>query len=384
MITLSAKFTIKQILSEHWDSFYETYPNIRPVVIDEVTKVLSCGDPKMGFALYKCPRCQRVRFVPFRCHSRFCNTCGTAYQDNRAASIEEKLINCRHRHVVFTIAEELRLYFRIDRTLLNVLFQSAAQVIHDWAASLNKTEQFQFGMVCVLHTFGRDLKWNPHIHMLLTEGACGKKTAWKTFTYFPYIMLRKRWMTTLLVNLENSIDFSALSATKFKNLLNALYHKYPEGFYVNAPKSDFSSASSVTKYIVRYIGRPAMAQSRITDYDGKNVTFWYQRHEDSKKVTETIHAHDFIKRLIIHIPEKGFNMLRYYGIYAQPYNTNPHLIRKIDRKKKLARRTMQHWAFRISISFGYDPLKCHCGEFMKFFDIYYPCAPAHAPPFMVK
>ena len=101
---MSAHFTIKHILKDHWDSFLEETPNVRSVVIDEVDRVLSCGDPKMGFALYKCPRCESVRFVPFRCHSRFCSTCGTAYQDNRAASIEEKLINCRHRHIVFTMS----------------------------------------------------------------------------------------------------------------------------------------------------------------------------------------------------------------------------------------------------------------------------------------
>ena len=381
---MSAHFTIKHILKDHWDSFLEETPNVRSVVIDEVDRVLSCGDPKMGFALYKCPRCESVRFVPFRCHSRFCSTCGTAYQDNRAASIEEKLINCRHRHIVFTISDELRPYFRADRNLLNILFRSAAQVIHDWALSLNKKEQFQFGMVCVLHTFGRDLKWNPHIHMLITEGACGKVTPWKSFHHFPYTMLRKRWMTTLLANLKSSIDFSRNSSVKFTNLVNRLYHNYDNGFYVHAPASDFNSASKVTKYIVRYIGRPAMAQSRITDYDGKQVTFWYQRHEDNKKVVETISAHDFIKRLIIHIPEKGFNMLRYYGLYAQPYSKNSHLIRKINPQKKSAQKIMQRWDFRISLSFGHDPLKCNCGEFMSFVDIYYPCDPAHGPPFMVK
>lgn len=223
-----------------------------------------------------------------------------------------------------------------------------------WALSLNKKEQFQFGMVCVPHTFGHDLKWNPHIHMLITEGACGKITPWKSFHHFPYTMLRKRWMTTLLAKLKSSIDFSRNSSVKF------------------------------TKYIVRYIGRPAMAQSRITDYDGKQVTFWYQRHEDNKKVVETISAHDFIKRLIIHIPEKGFNMLRYYGLYAQPYSKNSHLIRKINPQKKSARKIMQRWDFRISLSFGHDPLKCNCGEFMSFVDIYYPCDPAHGPPFMIK
>lgn len=42
-----------------------------------------------------------------------------------------------------------------------------------------------------------------------------------------------------------------------------------------------------------------MPQSRITDYDGKNVTFRHQRYEDNKKVSATLSAFDFIKRLFI-------------------------------------------------------------------------------------
>ena len=381
---MAASFTIKLIFSDHWDSFQLKYPNIRPVVSYEVERVLGCGDPRNGFALYECPRCFRKRFVPFRCHSRFCSTCGSAYQDDRAASIEEKLINCRHRHVVFTIAEELRPNFRKYRNMLHVLFRSAAQVIQEWALAQNKKEQFQFGMVCVLHTFGRDLKWNPHIHMLLTEGACGKISPWKSFHYFPYVMLRKRWMTTLLYNLRQEILSSNLSDTHFLNLVNRFYRIYKDGFYVHAPKSDFNSASAVTKYIVRYIGRPAMAQSRIINYDGSRVTFWYQRHEDNEKVVECVPAHDFIKRLIIHIPEKGFHMLRYYGLYAQPFSKNTHLFRRIHPDKKSARKLLQRWAFRISVSFGIDPLKCHCGTYMHFIETYYPFSPAHSPPFMVQ
>ena len=128
---MAVHFTIKRILKDHWDSFLEETPNVRSVVIDEVDRVLSCGDPKMGFALYKCPRCESVRFVPFRCHSRFCSTCGTAYQDNRAASIEEKLINCRHRHIVFTIPEELRNLFKKHRkTCLDILFNSVKDTLN--------------------------------------------------------------------------------------------------------------------------------------------------------------------------------------------------------------------------------------------------------------
>lgn len=176
---MSSKFTIKEIFTDHWDSFLLETPNIRAVVDSEVRKVIDCGDPDNGCAFYVCPDCGVYKFVPFRCHSRFCNTCGTAYQADRADSIARKLINCKHRHIVFAIAEELRPYFLKDRTLLHVLFRSSAQVISDWLHNQNRKERFSADMVVSLHTLGCDLKWTPHIHMLIAEGASGKFTDWE-------------------------------------------------------------------------------------------------------------------------------------------------------------------------------------------------------------
>ena len=160
-------------------------------------------------------------------------------------------------------------------------------------------------MVVALHTFGRDSKWNPHIHMLLSESAVGKITKWKDMHHIPFRMLRKRWQTTLLYHLRDALDPQLFSLNDFKHLTNQLYRNYPTGFYVNAPsKKDFNSPMAVVNYITRYIGRPAMAQSRITNYDGTLVSYWYQRHEDNEIVHVTEHAFDFIQKLIIHIPGK--------------------------------------------------------------------------------
>ena len=382
--SMSSKFTIKEILADHWDSFLLTGPDVRSVVDAEVRKVIRCGDPNFGCTFYQCPDCGAYRFVPFRCHSRFCNTCGTAYQADRADSISLKLIHCRHRHVVFTIAEELRPYFRKDRSLLHVLFHSAAQVFSDWFYNQNHQEDFKPGMVVALHTFGRDLKWNPHINMLITEGAAGNITEWKKFKHFPYIMLRKKWMTTLLANLKEHLDPGIFSISSFNALVNDLYRNYKDGFYVNAPsKEDFNSPMAVAKYITRYIGRPVMAQSRITDYDGTDVTYWYQRHEDNKIVYVTEHAYEFIKTLIIHIPEKGFNMLRYYGLYAMPDKRTENFNHLRGRHLRKSIRIMQHWVFRIELAFHRDPLKCPCGGYMEFKDIYIP-TPTKPPPSVLQ
>ena len=98
------------------------------------------------------------------------------------------------------------------------------------------------GMVVALHTFGRDSKWNPHIHMLLSESAVGKITKWKDMHHIPFRMLRKRWQTTLLYHLRDALDPQLFSLNDFKHLTNQLYRNYPTGFYVNAPsKKDFNS-----------------------------------------------------------------------------------------------------------------------------------------------
>lgn len=63
---------------------------------------------------------------------------------------------------------------------------------------LNKKEEFIPGIVTVIHTFGRNLKWNPHIHMIVTEGGTGNCTEWRNIRYISYEALRKRWQKLLL------------------------------------------------------------------------------------------------------------------------------------------------------------------------------------------
>ena len=171
MILLS-DFTIKQIFIDNWDNFVKDCSDtiVRPIVFEEVNKIVNCGNPDFGYALYVCEHCGKFLKVPFRCKSRFCNTCGVKYAQDRAISMAKKSIRCKHRHIVFTMSDKLWLYFQKYRYLLNGLFEASSNAILSWFYEINKSQNFKPGIMCTLHTFGRDLKWNPHIHMLCTEG----------------------------------------------------------------------------------------------------------------------------------------------------------------------------------------------------------------------
>ena len=99
-------------------------------------------------------------------------------------------------------------------------------------------------------------------------------------------------------------------------------------------KPSVCNPHQVAKYIGRYLGRPVIATSRIDSYDGQSVTFHYNRHEDGLLIHETISVMDFIKRLIRHIPNKHFKMIRYYGIYAKHHPQMPYFRYAIHPSKR--------------------------------------------------
>lgn len=358
------KNILQTIFSDHFE--YIQYV-IRPGknVLDNIDRMIHCHDPSFGGAFFGCPHCGNLKFVPFSCKSRFCPSCGNMYNQKRAFRMSSKLVSCNHRHCVFTIPQELRIFFLNDRSLLNCLFHSVRDVILRMFFKLNKSEHFTPGFICVLHTFGRDLKWNPHIHALISEGGAGNFTPWRPNTHFDYNFLRRAFRKVLLEQLSFKLGSS------FKKLKNQIYKDHPEGFYVRA-KPNLCSPDITIKYISRYLGRPVIATSRIDSYDGDSVTFHYQRHEDHKTITECIPAIDFIKRLIVHIPDRHFKMVRYYGIYAKHHKQEKNLRKCLSPQKRQYLSRLLDWRNSILLTFGYDPLRCSgCGTSMLVLEVYH-------------
>lgn len=187
---------LQNIFRDHYEELiYILHP--RPYIIENLDKMTDCNDPSFGGAMYNCPHCGKLKFVPFRCHNRFCPTCGNIYSIQRTASMFFKLVNVIHGHCVFNINEQLRNLLLHDRSLIDYLFHTVNNVISCMFFNQNNSMNLTSGFIMVLHTLVRYLKRNPHIHCLISECGYSNNELQRNSRHFNYIFLRNSFHTTL-------------------------------------------------------------------------------------------------------------------------------------------------------------------------------------------
>lgn len=334
----------------------------------------------MGYARYECLGCEDnplPKFVCFTCKSRFCHRCGKKYTDDWSDKQQEMIFNVPHRHMVFTIPKELRNVFFKDRRRLNELSKQVAEVFQYHNYQRSKKRGLRSGIITVIHTFGRDLNFNPHIHALVTEGALDNQNEWvSSGGYIPYEYLRKSWQKVVLDLLKKWYP----SNHQVADLINELYKRYPHGFYVNAEQK-MKNAKGVAKYIGRYLARPAIAEYRIIEYDGNTVHYWYEDHRTGKRVDKKISVYKFLREMLQHIPPKHFRMVGRYGLYSRKSHRKTQQILSLyafmrtrqislllERKQK-----KKSYRQRMIESFDQDPFLCpFCHRQMDLVGIWHP------------
>ena len=203
-----------------------------------------------------------------------------------------------------------------DHKLLRIMMDAVSQIMK---RMIKHRRRAMPGLVCVLHPYGRDLSLNPHVHALATEGGLTKRGEWIPVTFLEYGKLRRIWQYELLTGLKANMP----NAPETSQLIDSLFEKYENGFYVYAEKK-MLNARRAARYIGRYIRHPAIAESRITSFDetANTVTFWYTRN--GKRIETTMPALEFIDRLVKLIPDKNFKLIRYYGAYSRKTRKKLH------------------------------------------------------------
>jgi len=269
--------------------------------------MLACQRQDLGGKLYVCSCCGEMKWIPFTCMSRICSHCGKIHSESWSNAIMNRYLDVPHRHVIFTLPDELWEYVRRYPELIEAMFQAMNATIRRLFGMRFKS-LVRPGLIALVHYTGRDMKYNPHIHALVTEGGLDCNRKWRKHSYWPYDSMRYIWQEEIIKRFRNILP---------KNLENKSFLDWVsnnrDGFVVKNYR-DLLNMKYLGRYLSRYVRHPPIGESRILDYDGHSILIKYEW--DNKLHTRWISVVDFITALINNIPRKNFKVVRYYGMYA--------------------------------------------------------------------
>ena len=258
------------------------------------------------------------------CRNRCCPMCQALPKEKWIDKRREDVLDAPYFHVVFTVPHELNhLIYSNQKLLYDALYHSVSETIDELTAD-PKHLGAKVGYICVLHTWGSEMNYHPHIHVILLGGGLTAKNQWrdKGDEFFLPVktlskLFRGKYMNELkILWKENKLQFHGSSEKyrnhyAFKELLNICYEKD----WIPHCKKTFNGAQSVINYLGKYTHRIAISNHRIIRMNEDTVTYYVKDYREEGKWKEyTISGVEFIRRFLMHVPPKRFVRIRHYGL----------------------------------------------------------------------
>lgn len=373
---------LQTILRDHWQALKPKLARKLPAEVaaaaeSAVEKTLGCRSEANGFVRYRCQDCDQTHTVCFSCKSRFCPTCGRARAEEAAKNAKSRLLNVRHRHLTFAVPAQLRQLLFWNRSLLSVVAKAAAQATLEAVGTRCRAHPPLPGVMATVHTFGSDLCWHVHVHVLCTEGGLRQDGVWQPVKIFPAQQYRRLWQRHLLEGLRNQLK----NKPGLRRWVGSLYRTYPTGFIVNVMSSYWHGAQAAA-YCCRYTGRPPLSEKRIVHYDGKQVTLSYHDYRVREDKTRTLSAVTFLWRLLQHVWPRYQRDVFYFGLY-QPSRRKAHTQAVVSasryQEQVRPRPALSRWE-RLWRRLSEPQFSCpHCGGTLVLEQVFLGKY-AHAPP----
>ncbi len=256
-----------------------------------------CRTEALGGQVYTCPRCATVRYSYHSCRNRHCPTCQQGQAQAWLAKQQALLLPVPYFLVTFTLPAELRAVARQHpRRLYALLFRSSATALQQLAAD-PRFLGGQLGMVGVLQTWTRDLRFHPHIHYLVPAGA--------------FAAAEGRWVPAKGRFLVHVKPLAKLFRGKMRAGLQQLQLGAPVPAEVWGKPwvvdcRAVGSGAAALKYLAPYIFRVALSNNRLERVVNDQVTFRYRVGESKQTKRCTLPVEAFIGRFLQHVLPKGF------------------------------------------------------------------------------
>jgi hypothetical protein len=320
------RLEVADVLRTHGDAYRARHP-VSPQQAAVLRRLSACRTAALGGHVESCAGCGYSRVAYNSCRDRHCPKCQAA---KRAAWLDgrlARLLPVPYFHVVFTLPDALNpLLLRNPAALYDLLFQAASATLLALAADPRRLGAL-IGVTAVLHTWGQNLLFHPHLHCVVTGGGLspdGRRwRATRPGYFLPVKVLGRLFRGKFLAGLQAAYDAGRLGlpgsvayladAREFRRWLTPLYRRD----WVVYAKPPFGGAAQVFRYLGRYSHRVALSNNRLVSLSEGRVSFrWRDYADQDRSKVMSVTAEEFIRRFLLHVLPPRFVRIRHYGLLA--------------------------------------------------------------------
>ena len=356
MTSENKEYLIREAFRRFYPSFLEAHPHLDYDKQNVAESIMRCKTGELGYNIAVCEECGTPQIHSVSCNNRCCPCCQAPLEEKWALERNTELIEgIAYYHVVFTMPHELNKLIKANMVpLLSLLFKAVQSTIMTLCAD-KKYMGVKPGLISVLHTWGQQMYFHPHIHVCLSGGGVTSENQFIETRHKGFLipekvlatMFRGKYMSELkaLYN-SGSLNLNTMPELRnrysWKEFINLLYSKN----WIPFVKETFNGRGNAIQYLARYSFRTAISNSRIVSVDDKTVTFRYKDYQDEGKTkVKTVDGQQFVGLFLQHVLPKGFNRMRYSGFLTNcnkarqlklihklrntAYNGNPYRSMKI-------------------------------------------------------
>lgn len=306
--------------------------------------IMACKSGTLGCNISTCEECGHVETHNNSCRNRSCPCCQAVLKELWIDARKSEVIDAPYFHLVFTLPAELRpLMYANQKLLYGLLHNCSAKTILELSAN-KKYMGGTPGIIQVLHTWGQDLNYHPHIHAIVSGAGLtkAKQLAFSGSNFFiPESVLGSKFRGKFMDSLNKlytagKLQFSdsclyLRNTYEWQEFKDKLYQKT----WVPHAKETFNGFGNAIDYLGRYTHRIAICNSRILTVTETETTFTVRDYKTEELKTVIVENSEFLRRFLMHVPPSGFQKIRYYGfLNNRSKKKNLKIIIKIQGKQQ--------------------------------------------------
>ena len=313
---------IQKVFNASWNDYLYSH-NVSEEQEKAALSIIACKSGSLGCNVSICEECGHQEIHNNSCRNRNCPNCQAMLKELWIDARRSEVIDGAYFHVVFTVPAELNsLIYANQKLLYALLHETSSKTLLELSAD-KKYLGAMPAIIQVLHTWGQELNYHPHIHCIISGAGLTKDMKLvncKSNFMIPVKVLGAKFRGKFMDALNRYYKSGKLTLPgnldKFRNSYE--WNVFRDSLYKKAwcpfIKETFNGFGNAIDYLGRYTHRIAISNSRVISTKEGNVSFWAKDYRTNEKKVITLTHEEFIRRFLQHVLPKGFQKIRYYGL----------------------------------------------------------------------